>query len=111
MSLLEDLTVSLANFHSPADRQAGHISGSARDGSPSQFPLLSVSIAAMEVDGGKGTTLESLAEGLLRTKAAAKAKSGHSCMLATGDRIVDLMSVSDLPQLAVEDTGAFAALG
>jgi diguanylate cyclase (GGDEF)-like protein len=111
MSLIEDLAVSLVNFHSAADRQAGHMSGAARDGTPSQFPLLSVSIAAMEVDGGKGTTLETLAEGLLRTKAAAKAKSGYACMLATGDRIVDLLSVGELPQLAVEDTGAFAALG
>ncbi|MEJ1965302.1 MAG: EAL domain-containing protein [Gammaproteobacteria bacterium] len=111
MSLLEDLAVSLVNFHSPADRQAGYLSGSARDGTPSQFPLLSVSIAAMEVEGGKGISLEALADGLLRTKAAAKAKNGHACMLATGGRIVDLTSAAELPQLAVEDTDAFAALG
>jgi diguanylate cyclase (GGDEF)-like protein len=111
MSLLEELSVSLVNFHSQVDREAGRIVASARDGTPSQFPLLSISIAAVEADGRKGTTLESLAEDLLRAKAAAKAKSGHSCLLSTGDRIIDLLSAAEVPQIVEEETGAFAALG
>src|SRR6185437_7137329 len=91
LSLLEDLQVSLVNFHSPQDREAGHMQARARDGGTAMFPLLSVSIAAVDVKVAPGMTLDTVAESLRRTKAAAKARPGCSCMLSTDDRILDLL--------------------
>ena len=45
------------------------------------IPLLSVSIAAVDVKVAPGMTLDSVAESLRRTKSAAKSLPGCSCML------------------------------
>ena len=111
MALLEELAVSLPKFHSQDHRQDGGFEAQARDGTPGRFPLISVSIAAVEVDGRPGTSMESVSEGLLRTKAAAKARPGHSCMLETAAGIIDLTRASDVPRLAPDETASLHALG
>src|SRR5262249_28358745 len=111
LSLLEDLQISLVNFHSPQDRETGHMVARGRDGATAVFPLLSVSIAAVEVKVAPGMTLDSVAESLRRPKAAAKARPGCSCMLSTDERIVDLLAepASATPQS--NDTVMLPALG
>ena len=109
-SLLDDLSVSLVNFHSPEHREAKKLVAHGRDGVLTSFPLLSVSVAAVEVTATSTATLESVAEELRRTKAAAKDRSGCSCMLSTGNRVVDLLAGVNLPPLQ-DDTAVLRALG
>jgi diguanylate cyclase (GGDEF)-like protein len=89
-AIVEELEASLANFHSTDHRKAGGLDGVDRDGVERRFPLLSASIAAVEVNGRRPFTAEEVADALRETKRAAKAKTGCSCMLAAGDQIVDL---------------------
>jgi hypothetical protein len=91
-AIVEELEASLMNFHSIEHRQAGGLDGVDRDGMDRRFPLLSASIAAVEVDGRRQATAEELADALRETKRAAKAKAGCSCVLASGDKIADLSS-------------------
>ncbi|HKT71873.1 MAG TPA: bifunctional diguanylate cyclase/phosphodiesterase [Steroidobacteraceae bacterium] len=104
--MLRALSASLVNFHSSEHREARAYSSIGRDGTPCTFPLLSVSIAAVEVPAQSGATADSVADRLRRTKAAAKARPGDSCLLSSGDRVVDLMTRRDheLPELLPSDT-------
>ena len=91
-AILEELEASLINFHSVEHRKAGGLDGVDRDGVERRFPLLSASIAAVEIDGRRHVTAEEVADALSETKRAAKAKPGCSCMLAAGDAIAELSS-------------------
>lgn len=92
IAITEELAASLVNFHSPEHRDEGGLVGVDRDGSTRRFPLLSASIAAYEIDGSDIITSETIAETLRQTKALAKAKSGCTCLLAGGDRVIDLVT-------------------
>jgi diguanylate cyclase (GGDEF)-like protein len=92
IALIEELAASLVNFHSNEHREAGGLAGVDRDGTERHFPLLSASIAAFEIDGSNLVTPDIIAESLRQTKALAKAKPGCSCLLAVGNRVIDLVS-------------------
>jgi diguanylate cyclase (GGDEF)-like protein len=92
IALIEELAASLVNFHSSEHREAGGLVGVDRDGTTRRFPLLSASIAAFEIDGSSLVTADVIAESLRQTKALAKAKPGCTCLLAAGDRVIDLVS-------------------
>jgi diguanylate cyclase (GGDEF)-like protein len=92
IAITEELAASLVTFHSKEHREAGGHVGSDRDGTPRHFPLLSASIAAFEVDGTHANTPDAIAESLRQTKELAKAKPGCTCLLAAGDRVIDLVS-------------------
>jgi diguanylate cyclase (GGDEF)-like protein len=92
IALIEELAASLVNFHSSEHREAGGLVGVDRDGATRRFPLLSASIAAFEIDGSNLVTPDIIAESLRQTKALAKAKPGCTCLLAAGDRVIDLVS-------------------
>ena len=110
LSILEDLAVSLVNFHPAEHRRAGHIEAHGRDGVLTSFPLLSVSIAAVEVAAVPGTTLDSVAEELRRTKVAAKARAGCSCLLSKDGQIVDLLANPPLEKFQTAETVILKAL-
>jgi diguanylate cyclase (GGDEF)-like protein len=95
IAMIEELAASLVNFHSSEHREAGGHIGVDRDGTTRRFPLLSASIAAFEVDGTRVIGPEAIAESLRQTKALAKAKPGCTCLLAAGDRVIDLVSRTD----------------
>lgn len=95
IAITEELAASLVNFHSVEHREAGGHVGVDREGSTRRFPLLSASIAAIEVDGSRLVTPDAIAESLRQTKALAKAKAGCSCLLTAGDRVIDLVSRSE----------------
>ena len=92
ITIIQELAASLINFHSSEHREAGGLVGLDRDGTTRRFPLLSASIAAFEIDGNSMVTTEVIAETLRQTKTLAKAKPGCTCLLAAGDRIIDLVS-------------------
>lgn len=92
IAITEELSASLVNFHSREHREAGGLVGIDRDGTTRRFPLLSASIAAFEVDGMRAISPDVIAESLRQTKALAKAKPGCTCLLAAGDRVIDVVS-------------------
>jgi diguanylate cyclase (GGDEF)-like protein len=108
-AIVEELEASLVNFHSVEHRKAGGLDGMDRDGTARRFPLLSASIAAVEVDARQQVTAEQVADALRETKRAAKAKAGCSCMLATGDKITDLSGWVSAPVVSgLSQMGLFA---
>lgn len=88
-AMLEELTVSLVNFHAAEHRAAGGFDGSDRDGGRRHFPLLGVSIGAVEVDGTQATTAERVLESLRQMKHLAKSRGGSSCVLSSSGRVSD----------------------
>ena len=108
-AMLEELTVSLANFHAAEHRAAGGFDGLDRDGGRRRFPLLGVSIGAVEVDGAQPMTAERMLESLRQMKALAKSRGGSSCVLASCGRVVDLVGQRE-PVLAAADAGATLAV-
>ncbi len=108
-AIVEELEASLINFHSTEHRKAGGLDGVDRDGSQRRFPLLSASIAAVEIDGRRPISAEEVAEALQSTKRAAKAKPGCSCMLAVGSEISDLYAAAPkAAPSALSQMGLFA---
>jgi diguanylate cyclase (GGDEF)-like protein len=111
MSIVEEMQASLVNFHAAEHRKAGGLDGVDRDGMSRRFPLLSASIAAVELDGRRQVTAEELADALRETKRAAKAKAGCSCMLAVGEKTVDLSSCTPAPVTSgLSQMGLFAVV-
>ena len=106
ITIIEELAASLINFHSSEHREAGGLVGVDRDGTTRRFPLLSASIAAFEIDGNSMVTTEVIAETLRQTKALAKAKPGCTCLLAAGDRIIDLVSRTETLERVVGESVA-----
>jgi diguanylate cyclase (GGDEF)-like protein len=114
-AIVEELAASLVNFHSSEHREAGGLEGLDRDGTRRRFPLLSASIAAVEIDGQQQATADAVAESLRQTKSLAKAREGCTCVLSSGGRIVDLLTstaLSSPPTLpsppTLSETGMFA---
>jgi diguanylate cyclase (GGDEF)-like protein len=97
IALIEELSASLVSFHSSEHREAGGHVGVDRDGTKRHFPLLSASIAAFEVDGTQAIGADVIAENLRQTKTLAKARPGCTCLLAVGDRVIDLVNRGDNP--------------
>lgn len=89
-AMLEELTVSLVKFHAPEHRAAGGYDGVDRDGAPRRFPLLGVSIGAVEVDGAQTNSAERVLESLRQMKSLAKSRGGSSCVLSSCGRVEDL---------------------
>jgi EAL domain-containing protein (putative c-di-GMP-specific phosphodiesterase class I)/GGDEF domain-containing protein len=89
-AMLEELTVSLVNFHAPEHRAAGGFDGVDRDGGRRRFPLLGVSIGAVEVDGAQANSAERVLESMRQMKILAKSRGGSSCMLSSSGGVEDL---------------------
>jgi EAL domain-containing protein (putative c-di-GMP-specific phosphodiesterase class I)/GGDEF domain-containing protein len=99
-AMLEELTVSLLNFHAPEHRAAGGFDGVDRDGGRRRFPLLGVSIGAVEVDGAQASSAERVLESLRQMKSLAKSRGGSSCVLASSGRVEDLAARRGPAQIA-----------
>ncbi len=110
-AIVEELEASLINFYSVEHRQAGGVDGFDREGTQRRFPLLSASIAAVEIDGRRHVTADEVADALRETKRVAKAKAGCSCMLATGDKITDLSSWAPAPVVSAQAQMGLFAMG
>ena len=107
-AMLEELTISLLNFHAAEHRAAGGFDGLDRDGDHRRFPLLGVSIGAVEVDGAQATTAERVLESLREMKNLAKSRGGSSCVLASSGRVADFPG-QRAPAAAAADDAATAA--
>ncbi|HUN72110.1 MAG TPA: bifunctional diguanylate cyclase/phosphodiesterase [Steroidobacteraceae bacterium] len=108
-SMLEELTVSLVNFHSPEHRAAGGFEGVDRDGGRRRFPLLGVSIGAVEVDAAQTTSAERVLESLREMKSLAKSRGGPSCVLSSSGRVQDLAGRPPAAAVSAADDPAAAS--
>jgi EAL domain-containing protein (putative c-di-GMP-specific phosphodiesterase class I)/GGDEF domain-containing protein len=108
-AMLEELTISLGNFHAAEHRAAGGFDGTDRDGGRRRFPLLGVSIGAVEIDGAHATTAEVVLESLRQMKHLAKSRRGSSCVLSSGGRVTDFPVPHAAGAATVEAGGTLAA--
>jgi len=90
--LIEQFSQTISAFYSPEHAELGHIVTADRDGVVKQFPLLTLSVAALYSETLGATSADAIAHQLAHVKKVAKQQRGNSFVLSTGDRMVDLMA-------------------
>jgi diguanylate cyclase (GGDEF)-like protein len=95
--VLEKFAATVATFYSPEHASAGRIVAADRDGASREFPLLTLSVAALDSETFGATNADAIANLLAHVKKLAKQQPGNSFVLRTGDRVLDLMNASRLP--------------
>jgi diguanylate cyclase (GGDEF)-like protein len=91
MKLLEQFTANVATFYSPEHAAAGHIVAADREGRQRDFPLLTLSVAALDSQTEGATSADAIAHLLAHVKKIAKQRAGNSFVLRSGERLIDLM--------------------
>jgi diguanylate cyclase (GGDEF)-like protein len=103
-AVLRQFADNVAGFYSPAHNSAGHIVAPDRDGRVRNFPLLTLSVAALDSNTEGATSADAIAQLLAHVKKAAKQRPGNSFVLRSGERVVDLLPPSRVAR--DEDFGA-----
>jgi len=108
--LLEQFSQSIAGFYSPEHALLGHIVSTDRDGVVKEFPLLTLSVAALYSETLGATSADAIAHQLAHVKKIAKQRPGNSFVLRTGERMIDLLpavtaltAIAAKPEEAAED--------
>lgn len=91
ISVIQDFSDTIANFYSEEHALAGCIEAPGRDGQVHKFPLLTLSLAALDSHTEGCTSADSAAKLLAGIKKVAKSRKGNSFLLRTGRRVVDLL--------------------
>ncbi|HEY5809111.1 MAG TPA: EAL domain-containing protein [Povalibacter sp.] len=91
---LETFAGAVAGFYSPEQAAAGRISATDREGNQRDFPLLTLSVAALDSNTVGATSADAIAHLLAHVKKMAKQREGNSFILRSGERVVDLMQVT-----------------
>ena len=105
--VLEQFSAAVAGFYSPKHAEEGHITAADRDGAMRDFPLLTLSVAALDSNTVGATSADAIANLLAHVKKVAKQRTGNSFVLRSGERVVDLtQDTQGGPQL-VSDSGIF----
>ncbi|HEY5811015.1 MAG TPA: hypothetical protein VIT67_23795, partial [Povalibacter sp.] len=91
---LETFAGSVAGFYSPEQAAAGRISATDREGNQRDFPLLTLSVAALDSNTVGATSADAMAHLLAHVKKMAKQREGNSFVLRSGERVVDLMQAT-----------------
>jgi diguanylate cyclase (GGDEF)-like protein len=89
--LLAQFSTSITGFYTPEHVQQGHIAATDRDGVQRQFPLLTLSVAALYSETLGATSADAIAQQLAHVKKVAKQRPGNSFVLRMGERMMDLM--------------------
>ena len=79
-------------------RAPGHIIAADRDGASREFPLLTLSVAALDSETIGAGSADAIAHLLAHVKKVAKQQPGNSFVLRSGDRVVDLMNARAAPR-------------
>jgi diguanylate cyclase (GGDEF)-like protein len=91
--ILERFSATVANFYSPEHAAAGQIVAADRDsGTQRTFPLLTVSVAALDSETVGAASADAIANLLTHVKKVAKQQPGNSFILRSNERIVDLLN-------------------
>jgi diguanylate cyclase (GGDEF)-like protein len=100
---LERFAATVANFYSPEHAAAGHIVAADREGSQREFPLLTVSVAALDSETIGAGSADAIAHLLTHVKKVAKQQPGNSFVLRSNERVVDLLGrgrkLTSVPEL------------
>ncbi|HKE93336.1 MAG TPA: EAL domain-containing protein [Povalibacter sp.] len=94
----------VAGFYSPEQAAAGSISAADRQGNVRDFPLLTLSVAALDSNTVGATSADAIAHLLAHVKKIAKQRQGNSFVLRSGERVVDLMHTPQSPAHLTADT-------
>lgn len=97
LRLLHLFSDAVAGFYSPEHARAGHIVATDRDGRTRRFPLLTVSVAALDSETLGARSADAVAQLLAQVKRHAKRQPGHSFILRSDERLIDLWA-SQRPQ-------------
>ena len=96
-AVLERFSATVATFYSSEHASQGHITAADRDGKLRQFPLLTVSVSALDSETMGATSADAMAQLLSHVKKYAKQQVGTSFILRSDDRIMDLLAASRRP--------------
>ena len=96
--VLEQFSAAVAGFYSPEHAAAGHITATDREGNVCDFPLLTLSVAALDSNTVGATSADAIAHLLAHVKKIAKQRAGNSFVLRSGERVVDLMQSHHQPE-------------
>jgi diguanylate cyclase (GGDEF)-like protein len=105
--VLEQFSAAVAGFYSPQHAEAGHITAADRDGAMRDFPLLTLSVAALDSNTVGATSADAIANLLAHVKKIAKQRHGNSFVLRSGERVVDLTQATQ-PNPQLVETDVFA---
>ena len=97
--VLEQFSATVNGFYSPEQSAAGKFTATDRDGNVQEFPLLTVSVAALDSATVGATSADAIANLLAHVKKVAKQRKGNSFVLRSGERVVDLMGQTSGGQL------------
>ncbi|MDY6947306.1 MAG: hypothetical protein SXG53_16475, partial [Pseudomonadota bacterium] len=97
VNILERFTATVADFYSPEHSSAKSILAANRDGRQDKFPLLTLSVAALDSETMGATSADAMALLLAHVKKYAKQQAGNSFVLRSDDRIVDLLAAARRP--------------
>ena len=98
--LIEQFAASVGTFYSPEHAAAGHIVAADREAKQRKFPLLTLSVAALDSQTEGATSADAIAHLLAHVKKVAKQRVGNSFVLRSGERLIELQanrSTSMLP--------------
>lgn len=97
VNVLNRFSQTVADFYSPEHAAAQSITAADRDGRQRKFPLLTVSVAALDSETMGATSADAMAHLLAHVKKYAKQQAGNSFVLRSDDRIVDLLAAARRP--------------
>jgi GGDEF domain-containing protein len=97
VAVLERFAATVADFYSPEHAADGHITAMDRDGRQRNFPLLTLSVAALDSETIGATSADAMAHLLAHVKKYAKQQPGNSFVLRSDDRIIDLLAAARRP--------------
>lgn len=90
--LVEQFAANVATFYAPQHVAAGHIVAADREGQQQQFPLLTLSVAALDSKTEGATSADAIAHLLAHVKKVAKQRVGNSFVLRSGERLIDMLA-------------------
>lgn len=96
-AVLDRFTETVRDFYSPEHAGDGYILAADRDGRPRKFPLLTLSVSALDSETIGATSADAVAQLLAHVKKYAKQQTGNSFVLRSDDRIVDMRTGSRRP--------------
>jgi diguanylate cyclase (GGDEF)-like protein len=94
VNVLNRFSETVANFYSPEHASAKSITATDRDGRQRKYPLLTLSVAALDSETIGATSADAVAHLLAHVKKYAKQQTGNSFVLRSDDRIVDLLAAA-----------------
>ena len=91
IKVLDQFGASVSGFYAPDHAAAGSIVAADRDGASAKFPLLTVSVAALDSTTAGATSADAIAHLLAHVKKLAKQQAGTSFVLRSGERVLELL--------------------